>query len=233
MKEPLSKVVVVGLTLLIVACTKNTPTPATQTPSPPPSNIVATDKDGYTYKTVTIGTQTWMAENLKTLHYNNGDLIDTSNPISQDVSAEKEPKYQWARDSLLATYGRLYTWYVVMDARGVCPSGWHIPSDAEWATLIKYLGTVPGSKMKETGTKHWLNYTYNGSDNSSGFTALPGGYRNDIEPSYSIGTKAVWWSSTENNVVSAWNRYLMDQFDAVYSIPYNKKAGLSVRCIKD
>ena len=120
------------------------------------------DIDGNVYNTVTIGTQVWMAENLKTTKYRNGDLIGTTTPATLDISGESYTKYQWAYDgneSNVATYGRLYTWYAVTDTRNVCPTGWHVPTDAEWTTLTTFLGgeSVAGGKLKETGTTHWAS----------------------------------------------------------------------------
>src|SRR5688500_14669040 len=137
----------VGVFLILVSsCKKDNETPAT-----------VTDIEGNVYHTVTIGTQVWMAENLKTTKYRNGDLIGTTIPATLDISSESAPKYQWAyngEESIVATYGRLYTWYAVTDSRNVCPTGWHVPSDAEWTTLTTYLGgeSVAGDKLKENGT---------------------------------------------------------------------------------
>ena len=118
------------------------------------------DIDGNTYKTVKIGKQHWMAENLKTTRYQNGDLIGTTTSLAIDISNESNPKYQWAyegNESFVESYGRLYTWYAATDERNVCPKTWHIPSDEEWSILTSYLGgaSVAGGKLKETGTKHW------------------------------------------------------------------------------
>jgi uncharacterized protein (TIGR02145 family) len=111
-----------------------------------------TDKDGNIYNSVTIGTQMWITENLKTTKYSNGDAIPTT---TLDISLESTPKYQWAYgdDSTnIATYGRLYTWYAVIDSRNICPTGWHVPTDAEWETLKTNLGgdTIAGGKLKQT-----------------------------------------------------------------------------------
>src|SRR5512133_2727329 len=100
------------------------------------------DIDGNVYQTITIGTQVWMVENLKTTKYRNGDLIGTTTPASLVIEGESAPKYQWAYDgneSNVAIHGRLYTWYVATDSRNVCPTGWHVPSDAEWTVLTDYL----------------------------------------------------------------------------------------------
>jgi uncharacterized protein (TIGR02145 family) len=100
------------------------------------------DIDRDIYKTVTIGTQVWMAENLKTTKYSNGDSIGTTTPATLDITTEKTPKYRWSyggEESNVAKYGRLYTWYAATDSRNVCPTGWHVPTDAEWTTLTNYL----------------------------------------------------------------------------------------------
>jgi uncharacterized protein (TIGR02145 family) len=102
-----------------------------------------TDQDGNVYTSVTIGTQVWMVENLKTTKYRNGDLIGTTTPATLNISAEATPKYQWApnyAESIVTTYGRLYTWYAVTDTRNVCPTGWHVPTNVEWSILTTFLG---------------------------------------------------------------------------------------------
>src|ERR1035438_8500630 len=121
-------IVVIGLTLLgTVASTQENKSAA------PVGNTVA-DVDGNVYKTVTIGNQVWMAADLKTTQYRNGDLIGTNSPATLDISSESTPKYQWAYagdESNVATYGRLYTWFAATDSRNVCPVGWHVSTDAE------------------------------------------------------------------------------------------------------
>ena len=140
------------------------------------------DIDGNIYNTITIGTQIWTKENLKTTRFSNGDSIATTAlPINNDSTSI----FQWAynQDSLnIPVYGRLFTWYAVTDSRNVCPTGWHVPSEAEWLSLANFLGgdTIAGDKMKETGTTHWLS-TSNMVTNSSGFTALPGGKRGYLQ----------------------------------------------------
>ncbi|MBK7965765.1 MAG: fibrobacter succinogenes major paralogous domain-containing protein [Bacteroidetes bacterium] len=137
-----------------------------------------TDIDGNIYNTITLGTQIWTKENLKTTRFSNGDSIATTSlPINNDSTSI----FQWPynQDSLnIPVYGRLYTWYAVTDIRNVCPAGWHVPSEAEWMSLANFLGgdTLAGDKMKETGTSHWLSTTGTVT-NSSDFTALPGGGR--------------------------------------------------------
>ena len=179
---------------------------------------VITDIDGNVYQTVKIGDQWWMAENLKVTHYRNGDAIND----------------QWAfgdNESNVATYGRLYSWYAVTDSRNIAPEGWHVSSNAEWQTLVDYLGGdgVAGGKMKETGTKHWQSPN-TGATNESGFSALPGGYRDDDINIYGcMGGCAYFWSSTES---STWD---MDyNHSGIEGYVYQDKVdAFSVRCVRD
>jgi Fibrobacter succinogenes major domain (Fib_succ_major). len=209
--------------------------------------MTCTDADGYTYKTVTIGNQVWMAENLKTTKYNNGDLIGTTTPDTLDILVEASPKYQWAyggNESNVATYGRLYTWYAVTDSRNVCPTGWHVPSDAEWHTLVLYLDPsaslsdqaeswIADDKLKESGTVHWQSPN-SGATNETGFTALPGGIRNYEGPFYLIGSIGEWWSSTEVSTSLAWGRHMYyENNSAVVRSDYYEQLGFSIRCLKD
>jgi len=194
------------------------------------------DIDGNVYTSVTIGTQVWMVENLKTTKYRNGDLIGTTTPATLDISGETTPKYQWTYDgneSNVATYGRLYTWYAVTDNRNVCPAGWHVPSDAEWTTLITFLGgiRVAGGKLKETGTTHWQSPNI-GATNESGFTALPSGGREANGTFGGVRDDSLWWSSSETSATIAYNRY-MDYLGFVSSSLGSKQDGFSVRCLRD
>lgn len=196
-----------------------------------------TDVDGNVYQTVMIGTQVWMKENLKVTKYRNGDIIGTTTPATLDVSGESGPKYQWAYngdEDNIAVYGRLYTWFAVTDSRNVCPEGWHIPADAEWATLTTYLGgfKIAGGKLKESGHSHWRSPN-TGASNETGFTALPGSYRSINGEFSHFGIYGGWWSSTEMNPYMAWTRYLtaIANYTGVYS--YGKSLGFSVRCLKN
>ena len=196
------------------------------------------DIDGNAYKTIQIGTQTWMAENLKTTKYANGDLIGTTTPDTLDILNESAPKYQWAYDgneSIVALYGRLYTWFAVTDSRNVCPTGWHVPSDEEWSTLGTNLGGYDAGKLRETGTFHWLSPN-NGATNETGFTALPGGFRY-YDGSYLFNRSAgYWFSSTEYSDYTMNHAYIMDIYynnSSIYRDDFNKREGCSVRCIKD
>lgn len=194
------------------------------------------DIDGNIYDSVIIGNQCWMVENLKVTKYRNGDLIGTTTPDTLDISGKATPKYQWAYDgneSSVAIYGRLYTWYVVTDSRTVCPTGWHVPTDAEWTTLSTYLGgeSVAGGKLKETGTTHWLAPN-TGATNESGFTAFPGGLRYDLGFA-SGGYCGQWWSSTEDFLTQSWARMIDYSDREVGRSSWIKRYGLSVRCLKD
>jgi uncharacterized protein (TIGR02145 family) len=204
------------------------------------SGSTVTDVEGNVYNTVTIGTQTWMKENLKVTKYRDGTAIGTT--TSTTVGTETSPKYQWAYDgaeSNVSTYGRLYTWFAATDSRGLCPSRWHLPTDAEWTTLTTYLGGLGGAevaagKMKEAGTSHWYDNT--GSDNSSGFTALPGGYRYFFEGSFtSLGYNGYWWSATEYKATDVWIRALNYDTSRCGELRQTNSThmGLSVRCVGD
>ena len=204
--------------------------------------IGCTDYDNNNYSIVEIGTQVWMAENLKTTKYRNGDLIGTTTPAALDISGENAPKYQWAyegNESNVATYGRLYTWYAATDSRNVCPSGWHVPTYIEWNNLIYYYDSnYPnmGGILKETGTIHWLSPN-TGATNESGFTGLPGGNR--FNNSFTnIFIRGSWWTSTlDESFVpnSADGKYLFYDNGSIPVTPATSRVfcGFSIRCIKD
>ncbi|MDP2337020.1 MAG: fibrobacter succinogenes major paralogous domain-containing protein [Bacteroidota bacterium] len=201
------------------------------------NTLTVTDIDGNVYQTVSIGTQVWMKENLKVTRYRNGDVIGTTTPATLDVSGESTPKYQWAYNGderNVAAYGRLYTWYAVTDSRNVCPTGWHIPTDAEWTTLTDYLGgaKIAGGKLKETGTAHWQSPN-TGATNETGFTALPGSYRSISGEFSHFGNYGGWWSSSEFNAYMAWPRYMTGIVSYIGRYGYGKSIGFSVRCLKD
>ncbi|MDP3003129.1 MAG: fibrobacter succinogenes major paralogous domain-containing protein [Bacteroidales bacterium] len=197
--------------------------------------LTVTDIDGNVYNTVTIGTQVWMKENLKTIKYNDGTAI----PLVTDGAAWvalSTPGYCWYNNDAAtykATFGALYNWYTVNTGK-LCPSGWHVPSDAELTTLTTYLGgeIVAGGKLKETGTTHWLSPN-TGATNESGFTALPGSNRTEIGTFYSFGYNGNWWSSTVYSTTDAWYRNMNYSYSDVYRNYYPKIHGFSVRCLRD
>jgi uncharacterized protein (TIGR02145 family) len=221
--------IVIGLVLILTnSCKKDT-----QTQHDKPSTI--TDVDGNIYLTVIIGTQVWMNENLKTTKYRNGDLIGTTTPATKDISGESTPEYQWAYDgneSNAATYGRLYTWYVITDSRNVCPTGWHVPTDTEWTTLATFLGNNAGGKLKETGTTHWTTPN-EGATNETGFTALPSGWRPSGGVFLDFGTFCGWWTSTESSTGYPLNWDASYKDGNVNNEGDDKKSGIGVRCLKD
>jgi uncharacterized protein (TIGR02145 family) len=193
-----------------------------------------TDIDGFIYKTVTIGSQIWMAENLKTTHYQNGneipDVTDENAWNNLTTAARCTNSFI---DNYSAVYGLLYNWYAVSDNRNICPAGWHVPSDPEWTTLITYLGGEgsAGGKMKEKGTSHWI-YPNTDATNESGFTALPDGERGPYGFDSALDW-GFWWSSSENDATTAWHIILFT-YDGTVNKPSNdKKSGFSVRCLKD
>ncbi len=196
-----------------------------------------TDIDGNVYNTVVIGSQTWMKENLKTTKYRNGDAIGTTTPTNKDITTESTPKYQWVyagNEGFASIYGRLYTWYAATDSRGICPTGWHVPSDEEWTKLTTFLGgeDVAGGKLKETGTSHWRSPNTEAT-NSSGFTALPGGTRNYNGSFNSLTNLGFWWSSTGNGLDYSRFWYMSFNENTVHIGSYKQMTGLSVRCVKD
>jgi uncharacterized protein (TIGR02145 family) len=197
-----------------------------------------TDQNGNTYKTITIGTQTWMAENLRVTKYRNGDPIPnvTDNAAWVALTTGAYCSYgNTANKDDIASYGRLYNWYAASDSRNIAPTGWHLPSDAEWTTLTTYLGgeTVAGGKMKEAGTTHWTSPNTSAT-NESGFTALPSGNRDSDGPFGILGDSGDWWSSTANGATDAWNRVMgynyanCDRYGG-----YVRLNGFAVRLIKD
>ena len=197
------------------------------------------DIEGNTYKTVQIGTQVWMAENLKVTKYRDGSSI-------QNI----KDKYTWINDTIGAyclwensnlygsTFGHLYNYYAVANKSNLCPTGWHVPTNDEWTSLITYLGgeIFAGNKLKETGTTHWQG-PYTDATNETGFTALPGGYLDStIGVDVGLGTFGVWWSSTMSSGSTSLIS-IMSCFDSecyVGGIQSRLMSeGISVRCIKD
>jgi uncharacterized protein (TIGR02145 family) len=195
-----------------------------------------TDIDGNVYTTVTIGSQVWMVENLKTTRYSNGDAIPNVIDGTQWSTLTTGAYCNYNNDvSNIGTYGRLYNWYAINDSRNIAPTGWHIPSDAEWTILINYLGglSVAGGKMKEVGISHWGIQNIGAADNSSGFTCLPGGYRLGAGSFNHLGYYGVLWSSTDGIPDGAWNMVLASNLITVNRNYDLKQAGFSVRCIKN
>ncbi len=243
----ISPLVVVGIFLIfITGCNKDDQNDPEVTDID--NNI---DIDGNVYNTVTIGTQVWMVENLKTTKYRNGDLIsiitDNSAWANSTTGAQCSYNNNLSND---IKYGKLYNWYAVNDSRKLAPTGWHIPTDAEWTTLTNYLATSPGistsvAKALAANTD-WSSSTDIGAvgndlskNNSSGFTALSGGFRGMNGPSGVFGwfgNTGVFW--TANGLNESWgqaaaSRSISSSSDKVQTGAFFRSDGLSVRCIKD
>lgn len=190
--------------------------------------------DGNTYKTVTIGTQIWMAENLKATKYNDGTSIpnvSNSTAWSQLTTGALCDLYNKSSNSEI--YGKLYNWHAVNTGK-LCPIGWHVPSNEEWSTLIDYLGgeSVAGGKLKEIGTTHWSSPN-EGATNETGFSALPGGLRGSSGAFGSVVTSTLWWSSTQSDTNNAYYHSVYSWYNSVSKDYHDKGNGFSVRCVRD
>ncbi len=200
-----------------------------------PGPGTVTDTDGNVYNTVIIGAQIWLDENLKTTKYNDGTAIPlvTANTAWTNLAT---PGYCWFNNdsaTYAQTYGALYNWYTINTGK-LCPTGWHVFTNADWSTLLTYLegASVAGGKLKETGTTHWITPN-TGATNETGFTALPGGARYDNATFDGIGYYGSWWSATGINTNYAWSYDIGWLGTLVNSGNILKQTGLSVRCIKD
>ena len=218
---------------------------STYMPSWECGNNLIDSRDGKAYSTVQIGTKCWMSENL-----NIGTRID--GPIDQSNNSMIEKYCYDDSETNCNTYGGLYLWgemmqYVTTEGtQGICPTGWYLPTDDEWKTMetclgmsqseadaTNWRGTDEGGKMKEAGTSHW-DSPNTGATNSSGFTALPGGWRSYYNGSFvEFSTHGHWWSSTEFSDNDAWYRRLYYDYSQVNRNLFSKMNGRSVRCIKN
>jgi uncharacterized protein (TIGR02145 family) len=193
------------------------------------------DQDGNPYDTVRIGIQTWFAKNLKTKHYNDGTEIPVVTSQSS-WAALTTPAFCWYDNNEISyqeAYGALYNGYAVETGK-LCPTGWHVPTDAEWNALVDYLGGpyVAGGKLKDTGVTYWQSPNQ-GATNEVGFSAVPGGIR-ETDGFYSLGFTGHWWSSTQYEPNYAWSQGLHYDTEGMLAPPgYHYKLGLSVRCLKN
>jgi uncharacterized protein (TIGR02145 family) len=204
-----------------------------------------TDIVGNVYLTVLIGTQEWMAENLRTTRYRNGlnipNITDDFGWSQASIGAWSSFANDPAND---ATYGKLYNWLAVDYNSNLCPQGWHVPSDDEWNALVGYLdpdynpegftpqSTIAGGKMKATGTLYWTAPN-SGATNESGFSGLPGGVRGINGAFVNIGQDAWWWCATEDTPTRSWTRFLYYGGAQVDRASFSKRYGCSVRCVRD
>ncbi|MCK9638727.1 MAG: fibrobacter succinogenes major paralogous domain-containing protein [Prolixibacteraceae bacterium] len=197
--------------------------------------MLAKDVDNNYYHLVTIGSQVWMTENLKTTRFRDSTLI----PLVEDNSAWANmilPGYCWYDNNQAdngSTYGAIYNWSTVSTGK-LCPSGWHVPSDAEWIILSDHLGgeSQAGGKLKEVSTVHW-KVPNAGATNETSFTALPGGYRTNSGEFGNIGSYGNWWSNSAVNSTVAYYRYLYYGNGSMTKSYISQKYGLSVRCLKN
>lgn len=192
------------------------------------------DIDGNVYKTIQIGTQIWMAENLKVSNYSDGTPITL---LSEPSQWKESLTGAYCKNS--DVYGFFYNYYAAVDKKNICPAGWHLPDNSDWTKLGIFLGgeSVAGDKLKESGIVHWGNHNTRAT-NESGFTALPGGLRDHLGSIYSLGNSeggaGYWWSATETDAVYAWHYSLGGEASYVFKSPFSvKNSGFSIRCIKD
>jgi uncharacterized protein (TIGR02145 family) len=201
-----------------------------------------TDVEGNVYRTVEIGDQCWMQDNLTTETYGDGSAIPTGLSDAAWSSTTSGAFAVYADNPAnKGTYGLLYNWYAVADPRSICPAGWHVPTDGEWTELTDHLGGEPiaGGPMKTTGTLGagtglWTAPN-TGATNSSGFSGLPGGYRSSYSdgPYGLLGLNGYWWSATESTTDYAWFRRLGYDYSSVFRLANHKDYGFSVRCVRD
>ena len=202
-----------------------------------PNDLVKTivNQNDFSTPTVTIGTQTWMKYNLNVTKYRNGDPIPNVTDPTAWANLTTGAYCDYNNDpNNAAIYGRLYNSYAVHDFRGLAPAGYYIPINDEWSSLINYLGgnLIAGGKLKESGTGHWLSPN-TGATNAYGFTALPGGWRNESGAFSDIHNSGEWWTSLLYNSSNAWYLYIHNNSQETYNTNKSQKCGFSVRCIKE
>lgn len=208
-----------------------------------------TDIDGNKYQTITIGSQVWMKENLKTTRYNDGTEIHLV-PEPAEWADLSTPAYSWQNNdesNYKSIYGALYNWYVVETGK-LCPAGWHVPTDDDWENLEIALGMSPTDAANEGWRGGNIGSQLAGSENmwvkgslkndpgfdKSGFNGIPAGNRIGANGSFgNVGTNCYWWSATEENENNARTRNLYYGSNVVIKSPFNKKYGVSARCVKD
>jgi uncharacterized protein (TIGR02145 family) len=238
--------------------------------SPVKAGLTVSDFDGNIYPAVTLGTQTWMAQNLRTTHYADGTPIPgvagAENWAALEISSQAYCWYDDDSTRYAATYGALYTWEAAMKGaastvaspsgvQGVCPNGWHLPSDDEWTILVNYLinngynydGTSTGNKIGKAlaADTNWTysnamgtvgNTDYPAYRNKTGMTAMPAGYRDQWGEFFFLGSESHWLSATEYSSTNSLVRslfYYSTEFIKLHPSCYYKKNGFSVRCLKD
>ncbi len=194
-----------------------------------------TDIEGNEYKTITIGTQTWMANNLEATRYNDGTPVPlVADPVKwSSLSSHGYCFYNNDPDTYKEAFGALYNGYTINSGK-ICPSGWHVPSNEEWDVLAAYLGgtDVAGGRMKEVGTLHWVSPNIGASDINN-FRALPGGLRYSDGRFHDFGFGGYWWSSTQYSTIRSYFIFLFYEDSALFRFNNLKTNGFSIRCLKD
>ena len=220
-----SLIIFMGLVCIAVSCSKDEDKVEDK----------ITDKDGNVYTSVTIGTQVWMVENLKTTKYNDGTAIPNVTD-NTEWSNLVTPAYCWYENDITnkTPYGALYNGYAVKTGK-LCPTGWHVPSDTEWNTLINYAGglDVAGGKLKETSTTHW-NSPNTGATDEYGFKYLPGGLRDTYGSINNIGIVGDYWGDDSQTSGYQFSIGIFYNDNSVGTISSGfQDEGISVRCLKN
>jgi len=244
MKNKLQKMIQIALLLFFVSmlttsCKKDDTTTTIPIVIPPANNQLVygslTDIDGNVYKTIKIGNQTWMAENLKVTHYRNNDPIPNIPSEWITTSAGAYCPYNFATSNS-NVYGMLYNWYAVKDIRNLAPTGWHVSTQEDWKILTDSLGgiSIAASKLKEKGILHY-NSGNTDATNATGFTALPGGYIDKNGIFHLIKFLGQWWTPFQNgsNSTNYWGVGYLDAYLINNTGVREASFGLSVRCVKD
>jgi uncharacterized protein (TIGR02145 family) len=191
----------------------------------------AYDIEGNMYEVVEIGSHCWMAENLKSASYTNGISIATGlSSTDWDNNTTGAYKHYNDNSSNNTTYGKLYNWYAINNSNGLCPDDWHVATDAEWTDLYNAVGGISVANPKMRSATGW---SPNSGNNSSGFTALPGGFFGTNSQFAGLGDQAYFWSATQNDATSAFTIQLYNGLDEVFDYAVDKNAGMSCRCVKD
>lgn len=197
---------------------------------------IVTDVDGNSYSVVTIGSQCWMGENLKVTKFRDGTDVPVVTNDSIWKASITPAMASYNNDNANdATYGKLYNWFAANDPRGLCPEGWRLPHDNDFATLTEYLDPddeFAGGRMKETGTDHWLAPN-EGANNSSGFTGLPGGMRFREGQFDHLGTRGLFWTSRGDGDFEGYFLTLTYETPVAHRTHIYKQNGFSCRCVKE
>lgn len=245
-KYPILFILFILFAFLLFSCDDNETTPENETPVVESEAIfnedlsygTMQDNEGNTYRTIEIGNQTWMAQNLRTTQFRNGDEIPevTENADWPALTDAAQSSYENNDNEVfLATHGRLYNWFAATDNRNISPEGWHVPTIQEWETLAATLGGAEnaGGQIKEIGEARW-NAPNTNADNSSGFTALPSGRREYTDGRFiNQGFNTFWWTSSPYNPDYSWYYQVNYDIASLNAANFHKQYGFAVRLVKD